>query len=404
MPKKKVLHLWQSNYPWEVRIGKINRSLIRSDYDVTVMARGSYTDPEYEELETGEKIIRVNPWTRSRTNVVTLPVPYNPMWMSALKKAMYRVDYDAVVIRDIPLFECVSALRRNRPIILDMAEHYPAAMRTWDKYKKSAIGRLIVHRLKIPDLLERRAVLRADAITVVCDEQKARLIEQYNVSSDKIFVVKNTPELMSSVMKADLVASTNNSRQDTYCFGYHGILCADRDLDTIIKGFEIAASKDNSLRLLLAGGGESEPHLKNLVSKMLSKDLIEFTGRYSPEALPALYKRANCGIVSLLENEFTQHTVANKFFDYPGRGLPFIYTNLKPLRHLAASMPSAFSFEPGSAESVADTMLKVKQLSQSDPSALIDATMQSKKRIYDQYNWSQDEKQLLAALDFCVRN
>ena len=53
-------------------------------------------------------------------------------------------------------------------MLIDMAEHYPATMRTWKKYQGNALARFLVFWAKVPDLVERRSVGLADGIITVC--------------------------------------------------------------------------------------------------------------------------------------------------------------------------------------------------------------------------------------------
>ena len=94
----------------------------------------------------------------------------------------------------IPMQACSKASKGNIPILLDMAEHYPAAMREWKKYNQHVFSRLAVHQLRIPDKIEAHAVRNAQAIITVCKEQNERLHAEYNVRHDAMFIVHNTPD------------------------------------------------------------------------------------------------------------------------------------------------------------------------------------------------------------------
>ena len=250
--------------------------------------------------------------------------------------------------------------------------------------------RKIVHDWSWPDRLEARVVPKMDALWVVCEEQKQRLIADFGVPASKISLVLNTPEEIPS---SSMALSTRRTR-----FGYHGILCEDRELEVILKGFDLFVdscpdSERPQMSLLIAGGGESEEELRRLAAGLKYPGQIEFTGRYSPETLPGLYDRVDYGVVSLRANLFTEHTLANKFFDYAARGKPFLFPNLKPLARVIKDLKCGVAFAPGSPQSVAQSMRAIRS---ADYAALAQAGIRG---IQTQYHWAQDAQRIQLSLE-----
>lgn len=391
---RRVLLVWQSGYPWEIRLGKMIASLRANDYRVALLCRQTGGLPVKEEAD-GLTIRRVGPgsregWLSRPAAAASLPVWFNPLWMRGLARLAERFAPDLIIARDIPLALLAARIaeRRGIPVLLDMAEHYPEAMRSWDKYARNPLVRKAVFDWRLPDKVEATVVLRMAGIMVVCDEQKERLVREYDYPRDRIAVVLNTPDLTTY---NGIPRGAANARPCT--FGYHGILCRDRDLETIIQGFELAAERNPDFRLLLCGDGETAPALQALAAASPVADRIEMTGRYTPLELPSLYGRADFGIVSLRVNEFTQHTLANKFFDYAALGKPFIFTRVRPLENAMRSMCCGLPFEGGDPASVAEAM---ESLYASDYTAMSRNGAQSVER---RFNWSQDERILLDFVD-----
>lgn len=382
---RRVLHLWQSKYPWEVRVEKINRALTSAGAKVTVLARRAPGEPARAEHE-GAAIRRVG---FAGINAASLPVPGNPVWRRAIDLAVRQIKPELIIVRDIPLAWTAARLaRRHRvPIVLDMAEHYPEAMRAWKKYSENWLLRKLVHDWRVPDRVEARSIALMDGILVVCDEQRDRLIRQFDYPLDKICVVGNTPELGRW---ADFPKGSSRPRHSV--FGYHGNLCEDRELEVVLKGFDLAAEDSPELSLLIAGGGESEASLRALAATLPSRGKIRFTGRYEAKELPSLYAQADFGVVSLRANEFSEHTLANKFFDYAALGKPFIFTGLKPLTRVMSRMKCAVPFEPGSPRAVAEAIGKLRSLDYETLSASGISAVQR------EFNWGQDSARLLAFL------
>jgi glycosyltransferase involved in cell wall biosynthesis len=383
--RSRILHIWQSNYPWEVRVGKINRSLMAAGFDVRVVARRGEGEPASAEVDS-VSISRVG---TPGLPLLSTPVPGNPLWRRGIDRALVEFDPDAVLVRDLPLALTAGKLARKRrkPVFFDMAEHYPAAMRSWRKYSSNVVFKTLVHDWRLPDRIEARTIPLMDGILVVCEEHKERLLREYSYPPERICVVRNTPET-----EAWAGVPKGSARRSPCHFGYHGVLNEGREFEVVLKGFDLACARDPELRLLVAGGGESEASLRALAGRLASRDKIDFVGRYAPEELTALYSRPDFGVVSLRSNAFTQNTLANKLFDYAALGKPFIYPDLKPLRRVMARMNCGAAFEPGSPESAARA---IAELRRADYGRLSRNGLEAVSR---EFNWGVDSARMLEFL------
>lgn len=381
---KRLVHVWQSYYPWEVRVGKINRALRAAGCAVGVVARRRPGEPRTEETDF-EAVRRVG---HSLVPGLSAPIPGNPFWTRGIQDALREFSPDAVLVRDVPLALTAGLVGRRRgiPVFLDMAEHYPEAMRCWKKYS-SGLRRKLVHDWRVPDRLERASLPLMAGILVVCEEQKERLLRQYSIEPERICVVLNTPEREAW---AEVPRGTSRSRP--FQFGYHGVLNEGRALEVVLRGFDRACAAEPDLRLLVAGGGESEGALRALAATLPSREKIEFTGSYAPQSLPELYARTDFGVVSLRENGFTRHTLANKLFDYAALGKPFVYPALGPLQRVLARMRCGVAFAPGSPESAARAMLDIRR---ADYAAMSRSGIEA---IDAEFNWTVDSARMLEFL------
>lgn len=379
----RVLHVWQSHYPWDVRVAKINRTFRDHGISVVTLARHRQNEAKEAEFE-GTRIVRLG---AGLPRALSLPVPMNMLWTRAIEHESHRIGADVILVRDLPLASAaLSAAKTMKiPAILDMAEHYPEAMRTWKKYSSNFLSRLAVHTLRLPDRLERAVCARFDQIWVVCEEQKERLVKDYGIDAAKIILVLNTPEDVGPAQAAV-------SRPRT-CFGYHGLLCDDRELEVVFKGFDIAAEKNPDITLLIAGGGESERDLRQLRAKLRHKDRVEMTGRYEPQALASLYDRADFGIVSLRKNLFTEHTLANKFFDYAGRGKPFLFTDIAPLRRVMNQMKAGVGFQAGNPASFAEAVDTLRAQNYEE------LAQNGIRSVQTEFNWKSDAARMLESIE-----
>ena len=301
MPR--ILYVWKGEYPWDVRIEKICNAFLNNGFDVTLLARWGRGQQESEDKD-GIKIHRVG---FNQSIIKSTPISQNPVWRSAINKAINDFQPGIVMPREIMLAEAcaISAHKKDIPVVMDMAENYPAAMREWKKYNQKFPRRFVVHNLKIPDRFERRSVVLMDGIITVCEEQNCRLNSQYNYSYEKMQVVHNTPELnlFDNVRKG--------ASESPIVFGHHGFMSAEKNLDIFIKGFKIAVRENDNIRLLLAGDGECYDDLVKLTNDLDLKEYVTFTGKYSYKDIKKNLSKIDVGVIPYKVNEFNNYTIHN---------------------------------------------------------------------------------------------
>jgi glycosyltransferase involved in cell wall biosynthesis len=389
MKTRKILYVWQARYPWDVRVEKICNGLKRNGFEVEILARRGPDEAVSAFTAEPEKIPihRVGPKT---PRALSLPVPFNPSWEQAIAKRVEAFRPTLVIARDIPLAlpSAKVCARFGIPMVIDMAEHYPVAMRTWKKYQSGIFSRFLINTLRLPDRIERESVKRAQGIVTVCEEQKERLIREYGCGFSQIVSVLNTPE------KSKIPPLQRNTvGRKSAVFGYHGVVIQDRGLLTVIRGFALAAEKNPELRLVISGGGESFGDIQREVEQSKYRDRISLTGPFQPSETARLYSEVDFGIVSWKVNEFTDNTVANKFFDYAAFGKPILYTRTKPMERLMKAMQFGVGFDDENPQSAADGML---QLLATDYERL---SINGQTSVHKEFNWEEDTQKLIRFLN-----
>jgi len=383
--KKRILYVWQSAYPWDVRVEKICMSLVQNGFEVEILARRGVGE-SLTAIEKGIAVHRVgSPSGSLILRALSLPVPGNPVWSRSIRRRVRAFRPDLVIARDIPLALPTAAAckRAGIPWVIDMAEHYPVAMRTWKKYQRNPFTRFAINTLRVPDRIEKRAVLRADGILPVVEEQKERLIGEYGCRPDKIVPVLNTPE-------TGRLPKSIPAHKPAGHFGYHGVVIQDRDLLTVVRGFEIAAEQNPNLTLTIAGEGESLPDVRALLCASRHRNRVTLTGRkFKPEDAAALYSAVDYGIVSWVVNDFTNTTIANKFFDYAAFGKPMVFAETAPMVRLMKTMDCGFGYKGGDPVSCADAMLKLVAANYEKLGT------NGRNAVEAQYNWDVDSRRMV---------
>jgi len=381
----KILYIWQAGYPWEIRVEKLCAALKEAGYDVTLMARWKPGQPR-EEQYGGLRILRVG---QGLPGAASLPLPFNPVWSSAIRKTIAAWAPDLVIAREIMLAEPAAAGCRKRgiPLIIDMAEHYPATMRAMEKYQRGIMKHL-VFQARLPDWVERRALARADGVITVCDEQNRRLHAMFGYPHDRMAVVHNTPDrtAFDPVRKGPLTPPR--------VFAYHGHMTAQRGLDRLIRGFAQVAQRHPQIRLDLAGDGDARPSLVRLAEQCGVAQQVRFIGKYRFAELSDLYTQTDVGLVAYPVDESIDHTIGNKIFDYFACGKPVIASPAAPLRRVIEETGAGLLLRDTTPEAIAEGLGRAMSIDLAPLAARGLAAACSK------YNWENDKK---VVLDFLAR-
>lgn len=384
MISKTILYVVNAIVPEEIRAEKICSALAIMGHRVIIACKWSGEDNIRESYQ-GFLISRIK-----KNKQLTLCFPGNPIWTNGIQNHIQEFKPDIIICREMLLMlSCtIAAKGRNIPIILDMAEHYPAAMREWKKYSQNPLSRFLVHTLPLPELIESHAVKHANAIITVCEEQNLRLQNHYAYPKEALFIVHNTPE--KSVFN-DVIPRCNIP---PITFGHHGYMTLERNLANLVLGFDIAARQFPHITLLIAGTGETFDDVSKLVSTVLSKNRIHLTGPYKAKDLSDLYNRTDIGILPYSDQEFRQFTLPNKAFDYMACGKPIISSGLQPMKRLLDETGAGIY---GPCSSPEDIALMIERMMEADIQAM---SSKGHQVFLTKYHWENEVEQLLSALIF----
>lgn len=376
----KILYVWKEPYPWDVRAEKVCSAFKDAKHNVYILARNG-NEPSQRENIDGIQIIRVG----DKYSKLAVPTSLNPIWRHAIEQAIDEIKPQLVVVREMLLAEATAKVtkKKNIPIIMDMAENYPACMRDWKKYNKNMVSRFAVHTLKIPDKVEKNAVAMMDGIFVVCEEQVERLNEQYAFKPENTAVVHNTPMLG----KFD-TSKRKREFKSPLTLTHHGFLSAEKDITNLLLGFNLIASHIDA-KLVIAGDGECFNDYKALLEKCENKEQIIMLGKYNYAELPNILHNTNIGVIPYQISDFNNYTIHNKVFDYFAAGIPVLASQVKPLERLLNETKSGIASDFTTPENAAQA---IKNMIESDlPQMAENATLAAQNK----YNWNVDAKNLL---------
>jgi len=378
---KKILYIWKGPYPWDVRVEKFCKSLSSSGFNVLLLSRWNGEELEVEEMNSFT-IKRVG---FRKPTFFSTPLSINPLWRTAISENIELFNPQLIITREFFLTEAAKIIgrKRNIPVIFDMAEHYPAAIKGWDKYSKNIFKRIATHNLKIPEYLETKAVNSSDGIITVSQELSDRLVNKFNYPINQIAEVLNTPELESGTYPL------KKSNSDLIRFGYHGHFTNDRNLDIFTEAFLIAAGQNPKISLFMAGDGESFGRVKDIVQSSTNMSKVNLFGKYDQSQMNQFLLDTDIGVLPYKSNEFINHIISNKLFDYMAAGIPVLVSDAKPMRRLVNNLGIGVSVDCSDKFKLSDAILDFadKDLSRYSENSI--------RHSVNRYNWEYDAKNLV---------
>ena len=93
-------------------------------------------------------------------DVVNFPYPVSPVWLRAIDRVVRRSGAEMILVRDIPLALPAIAVGRLRriPVVLDMAENYPAMLEDQLRYTPTRMVDRLIRQPGLAKLIERASV------------------------------------------------------------------------------------------------------------------------------------------------------------------------------------------------------------------------------------------------------
>ena len=395
----RVLYVWDADYPWDVRVEKICATLASAGHDVHIAARNVRRDPIVERLAEGT-VHRMPPirWAgRAADSALGFPAFFNPRWLSLLDRTVRRVRPDVVIGRDVPLAPTAlwAGHRHGVPVVLDIAENYPAMLRmVFD----AGVHRITDHLVRNPTaagLVERYSLTRADRVIVVVEEMAERLVRM-GIPGDRIDVVSNTPPRSRAEGEPD-----RRRRPAGQPLGlvYLGHLEVPRGLIEMVDAVAILRREGFPVRATIVGKGRDAQLFKDRAREQgLTEAEVSFLGYVDRDAALRAVQEADIGVLPHHVNEQWNTSIPNKLFDYMAVSLPVVTSNPGPFERITRETGAGEVFQAGDAASLAAA---IRRLSDAELRESYGAA--GRRAILDRYNWEHDAAVLMRGLDRVTR-
>lgn len=391
-----VCHVYQDQYPWDVRVEKISAALAQHGMTVHIVSRNRDGLSRKEEWRTGIYVHRLpRPRSAMIRTMVNFPAFFSPFWLHAITSVVRNTNARLIIVRDLPLSitAWMAGKITKRPVLLDMAENYPAMIEDMWKYRGPKRLDYLIRNPAALRSLERVALPRMDAILVVCEESAARL-QKMGVPREKTYVVGNTPRLANDDKHE--IAREIRDKSD-FILLYVGGLEETRGLEIALRALpKVIKAKPNTL-LVLVGEGTSRTMLRTLAKTLRIEERILWMGWQDQRSIPGLIRASDVCLIPHYVTAHTDTTVPNKLFDYMLQSKPVVATSAKPLAAIIESTRCGVTYSDHSPDELAD---RIVQLSNNKLRETLGKA--GHQAVLDKYNWRTDSHTLLEAVESLV--
>lgn len=393
----KVILVYKEDYPWDVRVEKIAKSLLNSGLQVTIVARNRRGDIT-EDLKDGINIVRL-PRLLSKipglTSILNVPYWANPFWMFTLKRSLRAEESAIIIVRDLPLVKTalLVAKPRNIKVILDMAEVYPYMYES----SRSIITRpSIAGLIKSPRLAakyESKVLPKLDHTLVMIEESRDRLLRM-GVDPNRVTIVSNTPPI------SKFSGTVHQHQGQNLRLVYVGFLTKLRGLDLLIEAAAEYIKMGNdpaSIKIDIVGKGAERESLIDLVKQLHLEQSVTIHGWLDHQQVDELMAEANVGALTYRVCPHWNHTIPNKIFDYMLAGLPVLATEVTPIKRIINETESGLVCRDLDVRDIAEKLQRLR-------SPELRATMGKNgvNAVQSKYNWANDEKKLHAVIESLI--
>lgn len=393
----RIIYVWDSDYPWDVRTEKVCAALTAAGHDVHIAARNRARQPLVERLSEGT-VHRMPPlrWAGARLDALLgFPAFFSPRWRSLLGRTVQRVRPDLIIVRDLPLCPtAIATARRARvPILLDMAENYPAMMQLiYDAGRQRPVDYLVRNPRAVA-AVERWCLRRLDGVLVVVEEMAERLVRM-GVPRERITVVSNTPPAARALASAPTDARDASDAAPLRVV-YLGLLEVARGLAELVEAAALLLERGVPVQTTIVGAGrDAELFKREAERRGLGSGEIEFTGFVPNARALEIVRSADVGVVPHHAGAFWNTTVPNKLFDYMAAGLPVVCSDVVPCERIVRATGAGEVFRSGNAGDLASAIARL-----ADPALRRERARAGRQAIVSCFNWERDSAALLDAVE-----
>jgi len=250
--------------------------------------------------------------------------------------------------------------------------------------------RPLVHR--VLGWLERKTFEASDVVVATNGSYRRIAMERGGVPADRIFVVRNGPDLnkfQPGPPDPELV------RPGRILVGYLGNMNPQDGVDVLLRAArhikEVRGRRD--VHFVFVGGGDAHPKLVSLCEEWNLSDIARFTGRLPDREMLATLNACDLCVQPDPSNPLNDVSTMNKIMEYMALRKPVVAFGLEETR--VSGGDAALYAEPNRVEDLADKILLLADR----PDLRQELGERGLRRVEESLSWEHSEAALLEAYE-----
>jgi glycosyltransferase involved in cell wall biosynthesis len=397
----RICKIWDADYPWDIRVEKVVSALALAGHSVDLVCRNQARRKclELNGSLTIRRLPSLPPMLGPLHAICNFPFPLNPVWITAIASAIRHAHADLILVRDLPLALPAAMLGRAKriPVVLDMAEHYPAMLQDRLRYTPTNLLGRLIRNPSAARFIERLSIRLVDHIIVVVEESRDRLIRA-GYPRERLTVVSNTPRQDQWDFKC--IAEAQSMQMHGLKLVYLGNLDGIRGIDIAIHALRHLKDQGCGVHLTVIGGGPNMPQLRELARQTGVLNQVEFVGHLSLQdragrsRVQTIIAQSDIGLIPHYATEACNSTISNKLFDYMMAGLPVIVSDMKPTARIVMQEGCGEVFKDRDPVDLARCVIIL-----TDPQVRKRKGLKGQAAISRRYHWNYDSNILVETLE-----
>jgi len=328
---------------------------------------------------------------------LNFPVFFNPIWVVAIFRAAKEASADVLVVEDLPLAPTAIVLGKmlKVPVVFDMGEVYPEFLRGLRLHSQPSLIDRVLRSPAAADRLEHWVLRHASATAVVSDESFARAVSR-GADEKRLAIVGNTPEAPELLSDKAPVPEPLRPFLDRPIILFVGIIIADRGVEEAVRAMAVVRDHYPDAVLVVVGGGSYEPLVRQAIAENSLEKHVHMAGWRPHEELAAYYQHADVGLLPFRSGGQIDYTLANKLFDYMGAGLPFVASDVPPMRRVVEETRAGVLVKPADPADLARGMMEVLSKGAAERAEM---GRRGVTAIQERYNWQQDAARFVSLVE-----
>ncbi len=213
-------------------------------------------------------------------------------------------------------------------------------------------------RYRLSRALETHVILRADAVTVICEGIRKDVVAR-GISEEEVTVIPNAVDVerFTTERRQDPDLARRLGLEGCEVLGFLGSFYAYEGLELLIDALPALLEKRPRLRLLLVGEGPREQVLRRRVADLGLVDKVIFAGRVPHSEVRRYYDLVDVLVYPRFAMRLTETVTPLKPLEAMAMGKLLVASNVGGHRELIRDRETGLLFEAGSAADLARKVL-----------------------------------------------